>query len=95
MNNLSDTTSAYQQKIEAKLEQYQANINKFRAKAKEVAADSKLEYNQQLETMEKAMDKAKGILNEVKEKGEEATEDLKQRMMQAMDELQSSVQREE
>ncbi len=95
MNNLTDDTRAYQQKIEAKLEQYQAEIDKFKGKAKEVAADSKLEYNQQLEKMENAMEKTKGVLSKVKDKGEEATEQLKKNMMQAMDNLQRSVQETE
>ena len=68
---------AYQQKLEAQLDEWTADINKMKAKADKADADAQLEYYKQIEELRSKQETAQEKLEELKEAGEGAWEDLK------------------
>jgi uncharacterized coiled-coil DUF342 family protein len=82
---------AYQQQLEAKLEEWQAEIDKLRAKAKGAAADSQVEYNQQIDALQSKQDEATQKLAELQEAGEGAWEQLKTGAEKAWNDLGEAV----
>ena len=68
---------AYVQKMHAKLDEWNAEIDKLKAKADKAEAESRLEYQKEIETLQKRRKEAEEKLGEVRQAGEGAWEDLK------------------
>lgn len=68
---------AYEKKIQAKLDEVRAEIERLQAKAREAEADAEIEYNKQIDQLRKKHEALKSKLDEVKLAGEDAWEDLK------------------
>ncbi len=68
---------AYQQKIEAQLDEWKADINKMKAKADKANADVQLKYYKQIEDLQSKHESAQEKLKELKKSGKDAWEDLK------------------
>jgi uncharacterized coiled-coil DUF342 family protein len=73
MNN----KDAYVQKLHAKIDEWNADIDKLRAKADQVEANSKIEYQKQVKALKSKRDEIKTKISELSDSGEEAWEDLK------------------
>lgn len=82
---------AYQQKLEAKLDEWTAEINKMKAKADKADADAQLEYYKQIEELRSKQETAQEKLEELKEAGEDAWEDLKAGMDSAWNSLGNAL----
>lgn len=82
---------AYQQQLQAKLDEWNAEIEKLRAKAQGAAADSQIEYNQQVEQLERKRDEAKQKLSELQQASEGAWEHLKTGAEKAWNDLGEAV----
>lgn len=82
---------AYQQQLQAKLEEWQAEIDKLRAKAKGAAADSQAEYNKQIDELQSRQDEATQKLAELQEASEGAWEQLKSGTEKAWNDLSEAV----
>ncbi|MCB2216545.1 MAG: coiled coil domain-containing protein [Desulfobulbaceae bacterium] len=78
---------AYQQKIEAQLDEWKAEIEKMKARAKDADADGQLEYYKQIDELRMKQEAAREKLSELKRAGEDAWEDLKSGMELAWDSL--------
>ena len=85
--------SAYRQKLEARLDQWQAEIDKLQAKAVEAGADARVEYEDQVDSLRKQQDAAREKLKEFDEASGEAWKDLKQGIEKAWDDLSASVKK--
>jgi hypothetical protein len=68
---------AYQQKLEAQLAEWNAAIDKLKAKADKAEAEAQIEYYKQIEDMQVKQEAAREKLTELKEAGEGGWEDLK------------------
>ncbi|ABB44113.1 hypothetical protein Suden_0835 [Sulfurimonas denitrificans DSM 1251] len=68
---------AYKQKIEAELELVKANLAALKAKAKGATADMRINYSQEIETIESNYAIVKSKLGELADVGEDAWEHLK------------------
>lgn len=64
-------------KLQAQIDERQADIDKLKAKAEGVDANIQLEYHKQIEELHLKRDAAQKKFNELKEASEESWEDLK------------------
>jgi chromosome condensin MukBEF ATPase and DNA-binding subunit MukB len=75
------TKDEFVQKMHAKLDEWNAEIDTLSAKADQAAhqaeAEARAEYNKQIEARRRARDQARGKLNEVESASESAWHDLK------------------
>ena len=69
---------AYTEKLKAELEEWNAEIDLMRAKAKNASADARLEYERQVDDLESQRDTVKTKLHELENSSTDAWEDLKQ-----------------
>ena len=68
---------AYQEKMEAQLKEWSADIEKLKAKAATASADVKVEYYTQIEAIKAKHQNAHGKLQELSKSNEAAWENLK------------------
>lgn len=68
---------AYIQKLHAKIDEWNAEIDKLNAKASQVEADSKIEYQKQIEALRQKRNEIENKLSDISRSGEEAWNDLK------------------
>jgi len=81
----------YQQKMQAQLDEWKAQVDLLKAKASELSADAQLVIGKQIETLDTKIDDGKAKLSELAEAGEEAWEPLKAGVESAWDTLKSAV----
>lgn len=68
----------YQQKIQEQLDEWRADIDRLKEKAKNATAETKLRYQENIDRLEIKMDEGKSRLKELKESGSEAWEAVKE-----------------
>ena len=68
---------AYVQKLHAKINEWNADIDRLKAKANQVEADSRIEYQKQIEVLKSKRDDIEKKVAEISRSGEDAWEDLK------------------
>jgi uncharacterized coiled-coil DUF342 family protein len=68
---------AYVQKLHAKLDEWNAEIDKLKAKADQAEAESRIEYQNQIEDLHRRRKAAEKKLDDLRQAGEGAWEDLK------------------
>ena len=74
---MKDKRKAYEEKIDAQLEEWNAQIALLKARADKARAEAKIEYNKTIEALQRRQDEARAKLHELKTAGDEAWEDLK------------------
>ena len=84
--------SAYREKLEARLDQWRAEIDKLQAKAAEASADARKEYEDQVDELRKQQDAAREKLKELDKASDDAWEDLKDGFEKAWDNLGDAVE---
>lgn len=67
----------YIQKMQVKLEEWNADIDSLTAKVSEVSADVRSEYNEQIASLKTKQAAARQKIEELQQAGESAWEDLK------------------
>ncbi|MEC9491135.1 hypothetical protein [Flexistipes sp.] len=82
---------AYEKKLQGKLDEWSAEIEKLKAKADSAEADAQLEYYKQIEELQSMQEAVSKKLDELKEAGDDAWEDLKAGMDNAWDSLSSAI----
>lgn len=84
---------AYIQKLHARLDKWNADIDKLRAKANRVADESRLEYQNQIENLRNKHQEAEQSLAKVQEDGgvREAWKDLKSGVQAACDAMAAAI----
>lgn len=83
--------NAYRQKLEARLDQWRAEIDKLEAKAAEARADARIEYEKQIEKLRGKQEDARRKLEELDKASGEAWKDLKSGLETAWDDLGRAV----
>ena len=80
----------YQQKKQAQLDEWKAEVDKLKAKASGASADAQLELHKQIESLEGKIEMAKAKLAEIAEAGEDAWDSIKDGVESAWDLMKSS-----
>jgi hypothetical protein len=68
---------AYRQKIDAKMEEWNAEIDRLEARADRAGADVQLEYYEQIKRLRALQEEARGKLKELEAAGDDAWEDFR------------------
>ena len=74
---MNDKRKAYEEKLDAQLEEWNAQIALLKAKAAKARAEAKIDYNKTIEALQRRQDEAITKLHELKASGDDAWEDLK------------------
>ena len=82
---------AYEQKLQAQLDEWSAEIDKLKAKADGAEADAQLEYYKKIEGLRSMQETATNKLTELKDAGDDAWEDLKAGIDSAWDSLGNAL----
>lgn len=82
---------AYEKKLQAQLDEWNAQIDVLKAKADSAEADVQLKYYKQIEELREQQAAAKVKLDELKNAGEDAWEDLKAGVESAWSSLSNSL----
>lgn len=80
----------YQQKLQAQLDEWQAEIDKMKAKLGGASVGAKLEINQEINRLEGKLEEGRKKLNELSEASEENWEDLKTKIEKEWEEIADS-----
>ena len=68
---------AYLQKMQAKLDEWDANIDALKAKASKANADAQIELNTQIDDLKSERNEMKQKYEELKDAGEDAWKDIR------------------
>lgn len=82
---------AYEQKLQAKLDEWSADIDKLKAKADSAEADLQLEYYKQIEELRSMQETAADKLIELKDAGDDTWEDIKAGVESTWDSLGNAL----
>ena len=82
---------AYEQKLQAQLDEWSAEIDKLKAKADSAEADAQLVYYKKIEELRSMQETAANKLIELKDAGDDAWEDLKAGIGSAWDSLGNAL----
>lgn len=89
---MKDKRKAYEEKLDAQLEEWNAQIALLKARAAKAKAEAKIEYNKTIEALQHRQDEARAKLHELKTAGDEAWEDLKKGAEKAWAEVKTAFQ---
>ena len=87
---MNDKRKAYEEKLDAQLEEWNAQIALLKARADKTKAEAKIEYYKTIEALQHKKDEAGTKLRELKTAGDEAWEDLKTGAEKAWDEVKTA-----
>jgi hypothetical protein len=88
---METTKKAYQEKVDAQLDEIKAQIGLLKAKAEKAKAEAKIKYNQQLEDLRQKRETVESRLEQLKMTGGEAWRELKTGVDEAMKNLENAV----
>ena len=74
---VTDKRKAYEEKFDAQLQEWNAQIALLKAKADKAKAEAKIEYYKTIESLQHKRDTARAKLEELRSAGDGAWEDLK------------------
>ena len=77
----------YQEKAKAQLEEWEADLDKLRAKARQKEADDKLDLEEKIRELEEKLEKGKARYDELKQSSESAWKSFKEGMDSAWNDL--------
>ena len=82
---------AYKKKLEAQFDEWKVEIDKLKAKANKAEADAQIKYHKQIENIRTKQEAVQEKLVELKGSGDEAWEDLKAGLDNAMKNLGDAI----
>jgi uncharacterized coiled-coil DUF342 family protein len=82
---------AYVKKLDAKLDEWNAEIDRLKAKADMAGAESRLEFQKEIEKLEKSRAEAEEKLADLRQAGEGAWKDLKSGVQGAWNSMEDAV----
>ncbi len=77
----------YIEKTKAKIDQWNADIDRMKARAEEVGADARIEYQKRLDEMRAQRDEAEAQLKKLREASDDAWRDMKAGFDKAWDNI--------
>jgi len=87
---MKDKRKAYEEKLDAQLAEWNAQIALIKAKAENAKADAKIDYYKTIDALEHKRDMAKTKLQELKTAGDEAWEVVKAGVEKVWSEVKTS-----
>lgn len=87
------TKAAYQKKLEAQLREWDAKLDQIGAKARVAAADARIGYENELESLNSKRAAAQKTVEELGKRGENAWEDLKDGAEKVWDEMGKATEK--
>jgi multidrug resistance efflux pump len=87
---MNNKRKAYEEKLDAQFEEWNAQITLLKARADKAKAEAKIEYYKTIETLQQKKDGARAKLDELKTAGDEAWDDLKTGAEKAWDEVKTA-----
>ena len=84
---------AYQDKMDARLREWQAKIDALKARADQAEAEQKIKYYEEIETLRTKQQKVQQKLEELRSAGASAWEEVKAGVEVAWTDLEDAVQR--
>ena len=87
---MKERRKAYEGRLDAQLEEWNAQIALLKAKADKARAEAKIEYYKTIESLQHKHDDARTKLKELKTAGDEAWEDLKTGAEKAWEEIKTA-----
>jgi chromosome segregation ATPase len=88
---MSEKRDAYVQKLKARMDEWNAEIDKIEAKADQAEAESRIEYQKQLENLRARRKEVEDKMAELQQAGDGAWEDLKAGIESARDALGNAL----
>lgn len=88
-----DRKEAYQDKLQAQLDEWKAEIAKLRARADKAQADARLKYMEEVDDLRAHQKKAETRLRELQHAQGEAWKDMKAGVEAAWDEMGDAMKR--
>lgn len=88
---MTEKRDAYVEKLKSKLDQWNAEIDEIEAKADQTEAESKIEYEKQLEDLRAKRKNVEDKIVELQQAGDGAWEDLKAGVEIAWDSLGNAI----
>jgi len=80
----------YQQKKQAQLDEWKAEVDKLKARTSGASADAQLELNKQIEALEGKIEEGKTKLAEIADASEDAWESMKEGVESAWESMKSA-----
>ena len=74
---MKDKRKAYEEKLDAQMKEWNAQIDLLKAKADKAKAEAKIEYYKTIEAVQRKQNDAAAKLRELKTAGDDAWEDIK------------------
>lgn len=68
----------YQKKIESQLNEWRADIDRLKARARNATAETRLKYQESIDRLEQKMDEGKSKLKDIRESSGEAWESIRE-----------------
>jgi flagellar biosynthesis chaperone FliJ len=81
----------YQRKLQAQLDEWEADVDKLKAKASSASADKQLKMNEQIRVLDSKIAESKTKLSELSRAGEDAWESIREGVESALDSLKSAA----
>jgi hypothetical protein len=88
-----EAKNAYQQKIEARIDEWNAEMDKLRARAERLEAEGRIEAQRRLLDIQARRDAAEAKLADLKKTGDAAWRDLTEGVDRAVQELGDAVKK--
>ena len=82
---------AYEKKVQAQIDEWNADIEKLKAKGAQAEADAHINYHDQIEELRQRKDTVSKKLAHLKEANDESWEDLKAGLEEGVDLFKSTV----
>lgn len=82
---------AYVQKMKAKLDEWNAEIDRLAAKASQAQADARLKYNEEIDNLKKQREEADRRMRELQSSSEEAWNSVREGMEAAWDRMNNAL----
>ncbi|SLN68006.1 hypothetical protein ROJ8625_03508 [Roseivivax jejudonensis] len=92
-NETGEEKSAYQRRIEAKMAEWQAEIDRLRAKAEGARAEKEIEYEREARDLEVKKQDMRQRLDELKHSSGEAWHDVRQGLDRAWDSVEDAFKK--
>jgi hypothetical protein len=86
------TKEAYQKKLQAQLNEWDAKLDQLSAKAQNATADARISYENQLEGLKSKRAAAHKTLEELGKRSENAWEDMKDGAEKVWDEMSKAIE---
>ncbi|MCK9419993.1 MAG: coiled coil domain-containing protein [Nitrospirae bacterium] len=87
---MKDRRKGYEEKLDAQVKEWSAQIELLKAKADKAKAEAKIEYYKAIDALQDKQNEAKVKLRELKAAGDEAWEDLKAGAEKAWDDVKTA-----